>query len=262
VNAVDFKNLIYTQEDGLGIITLNRPKALNALCDELTGELGELMSLLHDNNDLKVIILTGGSKAFAAGADIVEMMDKDTIGAYQSIIKTHEVFDRLEDFRVPVIAAINGPCMGGGCELALCSDIRIAGTRALFALPEVSLGIIPGCGGTQRLTQQVGPSRAKELVYLASPINAAKALEIGLVNKVVDDDKVMEEARAMAAKLMERPAVALRFAKEAINCGVKTDFKTGINMELARFTMLFSTADQKEGMKAFYEKRKPVYKNR
>lgn len=259
---MEFKNLIYTQEDGLGIITLNRPKALNALCDELTGELGELIAVLENDADLRVIILTGGSRAFAAGADIVEMMDKDTIGAYQSIIKTHQVFDRLEEFRVPVIAAINGPCMGGGCELALCCDMRIAGSKAIFALPEVSLGIIPGCGGTQRLTQQVGPARAKEMVYLATPINAAKALQIGLVNEVVDDDKVMEQARAIAVKLMEKPAVALRFAKETINCGVKTDFMTGKNMELARFTMLFSTEDQKEGMKAFYEKRKPVYKNR
>lgn len=259
---MEFENILYTQENGLGVITLNRPKALNALCDELTGELGELLSMLQDDPDLRVLILTGGSKAFAAGADIVQMMDKDTIGAYQSIIKTHAVFDRLEEFRVPVIAAINGPCMGGGCELALCCDIRIAGTNTLFALPEVSLGIIPGCGGTQRLAQQVGPARAKELVYLASPIKAAKAEAIGLVNKVVDDDNVMDEARAMAAVFIQRPAVALRFAKESINCGVKNDFTTGRNMELARFTMLFSTADQKEGMQAFYEKRKPLYTNK
>ncbi|AET68584.1 enoyl-CoA hydratase/carnithine racemase [Desulfosporosinus orientis DSM 765] len=259
---MEFKNLIYTQEDGLGIITLNRPKALNALCDELTGELGELISVLQNDTDLRVIILTGGNIAFAAGADIVEMMDKDSIGAYRSIIKTHDVFDRLEEFRVPVIAAINGPCMGGGCELALCCDMRIAGSKALFALPEVSLGIIPGCGGTQRLTQLVGPALAKELIYLAAPIHAAKAQEIGLVNKVVDDDKVMEEAKAIANKLMERPALALRFAKEAVNCGVKTDLTTGKNMELARFTMLFSSEDQKEGMKAFYEKRKPLFKDK
>lgn len=246
----------------MGIITLNRPKALNALCDDLTGELGDLIDVLENDPYLRVIILTGGSKAFAAGADIVEMMNKDTIGAYQSIIKTHEVFDRLEELRVPVIAAINGPCMGGGCELALCCDIRIAGTNTLFALPEVSLGIIPGCGGTQRLAQQVGPAKAKEMVYLASPIKAAKAQAIGLVNKVVDDDKVMDEALAMAEVFIQRPAVALRFAKEAINCGVKNDFAAGRNMELARFTMLFSTEDQKEGMKAFYEKRKPVYKNK
>lgn len=259
---MEFKNIIYTQEDGLGIITLNRPKALNALCDELTGELGQLISALQDDPDLRVLILTGGSKAFAAGADIVEMMDKDTIGAYMSIIKTHEVFDRLEEFRVPVIAAINGPCMGGGCELALCCDIRIAGANAMFALPETSLGILPGCGGTQRLPQQVGPARAKELIYMATPIKADKARDFGLINKVVDDDKVLDEAVAMAKTLMQRPAVALRFAKEAVNCGVKNDFATGKNMELARFTMLFSTEDQKEGMKAFFEKRKPVYKNK
>jgi enoyl-CoA hydratase/carnithine racemase len=181
--------------------------------------------------------------------------------SYKSIIKVHEVFDQLEGMPVPVIAAINGPCMGGGCELALCCDFRIAGEKALFALPEVGLGVIPGCGGTQRLAQVVGGSKAKEMIYLNDIVPAAKALEMGLVNKVVADDQVMDEAKAMAAKLITKPAVALRFAKEAINCGVKMDFIAGKNMELARFTMLFSTEDQKEGMKAFYEKRKPAYKN-
>lgn len=259
---MEFKHLIYTQEGGVGIITLNRPQVLNALCAELVRELGSLILLLQDAADLSSLILTGGPQAFAAGADISEMMDQDTLGAYRSIIKTHEVFDGLEEIGVPVIAAINGPCLGGGCELALCCDLRIAGSKALFALPEVSLGIIPGCGGTQRLTQQVGPARAKELIYLAVPINAAKAQEIGLVNKVVADDQVMEEAKAIALKLKERPALALRFAKEAINCGVKSGFATGKNLELARFTMLFASEDQKEGLQAFSEKRKPVYKNR
>jgi enoyl-CoA hydratase len=259
---MEFKNLIYKQEDGVGIIVLNRPKALNALCDDLTSELGRLLSVLEKDPELRVLILTGNSKAFAAGADITEMMNKGTMESYYSIIQVHQVFDRLEEFPVPTIAAINGPCMGGGCELALCCDLRIAGEGALFALPEVSLGVIPGCGGTQRLAQVVGPSRAKEMIYLNDIVKAAKALEIGLVSRVVEDDKVMNEATAIAKKLTQKPAVALRFAKEAINCGVKNDFATGKNMELARFTMLFSTEDQKEGMKAFSEKRKPAYKNK
>jgi len=259
---MEFKNLIYKQEDGVGIIVLNRPKALNALCDDLTSELGRLLSVLEKDPELRVLILTGNSKAFAAGADITEMMNKGTMESYYSIIQVHQVFDRLEEFPVPTIAAINGPCMGGGCELALCCDLRIAGEGALFALPEVSLGVIPGCGGTQRLAQVVGPSRAKEMIYLNDIVKAAKALEIGLVSRVVEDDKVMNEATAIAKKLTQKPAVALKFAKEAINCGVKNDFATGKNMELARFTMLFSTEDQKEGMKAFSEKRKPAYKNK
>jgi enoyl-CoA hydratase len=259
---MEFKNLIYKQEDGVGIIVLNRPKALNALCDDLTSELGRLLSVLEKDPELRVLILTGNSKAFAAGADITEMMNKGTMESYYSIIQVHQVFDRLEEFPVPTIAAINGPCMGGGCELALCCDLRIAGEGALFALPEVSLGVIPGCGGTQRLAQVVGPSRAKEMIYLNDIVKAAKALEIGLVSRVVEDDKVMNEATAIAKKLTQKPAVALKFAKEAINCGVKNDFVTGKNMELARFTMLFSTEDQKEGMKAFSEKRKPAYKNK
>ncbi len=259
---MDFKYLIYSQENGVGVITLNRPNVLNALCNELIFELGELTAFLENDPDLRALIITGGSRAFAAGADILEMMDKDTINVYYTAINTHEIFDRLEGFKVPVIAAINGPCMGGGCELALLCDMRISGTKALFALPEVSLGIIPGAGGTQRLTQLVGAARAKELIYLATPISAAKAQEIGLVNKVVDDDQVLEEAKSIALKLIERPAIALRFAKEVINCGVNKGFAAGKDMELARFAMLFSTEDQKEGMKAFYEKRKPLYKNR
>lgn len=258
---MEFRNLIYTQEEGLGIIELNRPKAMNALCDELTGELGEVISLIEDDPQLRVLIVTGSSKAFAAGADITEMMNNGTLESYQSIIKVHQVFDRLEAFHCPTIAAINGPCMGGGCELALCCDFRIAGENALFALPEVSLGVIPGCGGTQRLVEAVGPSKAKEMIYFNDVIKGSKAQEIGLVNKVVADEKVMDEAKAMAAKLMQKPAIALRFAKEAVNCRVKTDFNTGRNMELARFVMAFSSNDQKEGMKAFYEKRKPTYTN-
>lgn len=259
---MDFKNLLCDKQNGIATITLNRPKALNALCAELTDELGILLDILDQDPELRVIILTGGAKAFAAGADITEMMENDTLGAYASIIKVHEVFGRLEEFRVPVIAAINGPCMGGGCELALCCDFRIAGEKALFALPEVSLGVIPGCGGTQRLAQQVGPSKAKEMIYLCDPVKADKALEMGLVNKVVADEEVMNEALAWAKKIVERPGIAVRFAKEAINSGMKNDFASGQNMELSRFTMAFSSEDQKEGMRAFAEKRKPVYKNK
>lgn len=258
---MEFKNLIYKQGAGLGIVELNRPKALNALCDDLTGELGQLLSVLENDPELRVLIVTGSIKAFAAGADIVEMMNKGTLEAYQSIIKVQQIFERLEELPVPTIAAINGPCMGGGCELALSCDFRIAGEGAMFALPETSLGTIPGCGGTQRLPMIVGPSKAKEMIFFNDILKAQQALEIGLVNKVVADDKVMDEATAWAEKLIKKPAVALRFAKEAINTGVKTDFISGKNMELARFTMTFSSHDQKEGMKAFYEKRKPNFTN-
>jgi Enoyl-CoA hydratase/carnithine racemase len=259
---MELKHLIYKFEEGLGIIELNRPQAMNALCAELTNELGELITELEATPELRVLIITGSSKVFAAGADIVEMMNNGTLETYQEIIKVHKVFDRLDELPVPTIAAINGPCMGGGCELALCCDFRIAGEKALFALPEVSLGVIPGSGGTQRLPMLVGPSRAKELILLNDVVKADKALGIGLVNKVVADDKVMDEARDMASKLMQKPAIALRFAKEAINFGVKNDFNTGMSMGMSRFTMTFSSEDQKEGMQAFYEKRKPVYKNK
>ncbi|HWQ75218.1 MAG TPA: enoyl-CoA hydratase-related protein [Syntrophomonas sp.] len=259
---MEFKNLIYEQENGLGIITLNRPKAFNALNEDLTFELGELASVLNGNQDLRVLIITGGSRVFAAGADIIGMMNASVMDAYRQVVIGHRVFDRLENLQFPTIAAINGPCLGGGCELSMCCDFRIAGEGAVFGLPEVSLGIIPGCGGTQRLAKLIGQARAKEMIYLCDTIKASKALEYGLVNKVVADELVMEEAKAFAVRLIQKPGVALRFAKEAVNCGVQYDFSSGKGMELSRFSMAFSTEDQKEGMKAFAEKRKAQYKNK
>jgi enoyl-CoA hydratase/carnithine racemase len=259
---MDFNNLIYTQEGGLATVTLNRPKSLNALCRELNEELDSVVSMMENDPEIRVLILTGGNKAFAAGADINEIMHFDTMETYRFMSKTQGMFNRLEELPFPVIAAINGPCMGGGLELAMCCDFRIAGEGALFGMPEVTIGVMPGNGGTQRLTKLVGQVKAKEMIYLGSAVKAAKALEIGLVNKVVPNEKVMEEAENMAAQLMARPGIALRFAKESINAGVKADFNTGRNMELDRFAMIFSTADQKEGMKAFTEKRKPVYQNK
>jgi enoyl-CoA hydratase/carnithine racemase len=262
VKSVKFKHLIYKFEDGLGIIELNRPQAMNALCAELTYEIGELLTELENSPELRVLILTGNRKVFAAGADIGDMMDKGTLDVFPSIIKINKVVNQLDELPVPTIAAINGPCMGGGCELALCCDFRIAGENAQFALPEVSRGVIPGSGGTQRLPLIVGLAQAKEMILLNKMVMADEALKIGLVNKVVADDEVMNEARALAVRLMKKPAVALRFAKESINFGVKNNFNTGMNMELSRFAMCFSSEDQKEGMKAFFEKRKPVYKNK
>jgi enoyl-CoA hydratase len=259
---MEFKHLIYTFEGGLGILQLNRPQVMNALCAELTLEIGVLLTELENDAALRVLIFTGNSKVFAAGADIFDMMDNGTMEAFPSLVKIHQVVNQLDDLPVPTIAAINGPCFGGGCELAICCDFRIAGENAQFALPEVSLGAIPGSGGTQRLPMLVGPAQAKEMILLNKMVKADEALAIGLVNKVVADEEVMNEARAMAAKLMKKPAVALKFAKESINFGLKNNFNAGMNMELSRFAMTFSSADQKEGMHAFYEKRKPVFTNK
>lgn len=259
---MDFKNLFYTEENGLATVTLNRPQSLNALCGELNEELGAVISMMENDPEIRALILTGGKRAFAAGADINEIMHFDTLETYRFMLKAHHMFDRLEELPFPTIAAINGPCMGGGLELAMCCDFRVAGEKALFGMPEVTIGVMPGNGGTQRLARLVGQSQAKEMIYLGGTINPAKALEIGLVAKVVPAEKVMEEARGLAEQFISRPGVALRFAKEAINAGIKSDFNTGRNLELDRFAMLFSTEDQKEGMEAFTAKRKPVYKNK
>ncbi|MBP2652816.1 MAG: enoyl-CoA hydratase/carnithine racemase [Firmicutes bacterium] len=256
---MEYKNLTYVQEGGLAIITLNRPKAYNALCVELLSELDHVMSSLEKSREARVVIITGGSKVFAAGADITELMNADTLEAYSNCSNAHRVYDRLEALPFPTIAAINGAALGGGCELSMCCDFRIVGENSLIGLPEITLGVIPGAGGTQRLTKLVGPAKAKEMVLLGVPVKGPQAAECGFANKVVADDVVMDEARKMAAKLMERPRVALALAKETINYAVNVDVNTGKSYERARFAMVFSSADQKEGMKAFTEKRKPVF---
>lgn len=253
--------MLYEQEDGLAIVRLNRPTAMNALNEELTDEIGSIVQMLEKDPQVRVLIITGNDKVFAAGGDISEMMHLNTVEIYRFMFKGHRAFDQLEELKVPTIAAINGPCLGGGCELAMCCDFRIAGEKAIFGQPEISLGTLPGNGGTQRLTRLVGVSKAKEMIYLGSNVNANVALEIGLVNKVVADNQVMEEAKRLAKQLMQKPAIGLWFAKETINCGIKTDFNTGNNTELARFAMSFSSHDTKEGMSAFAEKRKPNFTN-
>ncbi|MBP2643588.1 MAG: enoyl-CoA hydratase/carnithine racemase [Firmicutes bacterium] len=256
---MEFQHLSYALEGGLAIITLNRPKAYNALCADLLGELDQLMSIMEKSDEVRVVILTGGSKVFAAGADITELMNADTLKAYQTCSNAHRIYDRFEALPYPTIAAINGAALGGGCELAMCCDFRIAGENSLFGLPEITLGIMPGAGGSQRITNLVGLGKAKEMVLLGANVKGPKAYEIGLANKVVADDQVMDEAKKMAEKLMERPKVALALAKETVNYAVNVDVNTGKSYERARFAMAFSTADQKEGMKAFAEKRPPVY---
>ncbi|MGB9661893.1 MAG: enoyl-CoA hydratase/isomerase family protein [Moorellaceae bacterium] len=256
---VEYKNLIVTREEGLALITLNRPEYSNALNTELLGELEQVLWELERDRTVRAVIITGKGKAFAAGADVRELVEADPWGALDNCSQAHRVFDRVEGLPCPTIAAINGPALGGGCELALCCDFRVAGESGRLGLPEISLGIIPGAGGTQRLVRLVGVSRAKEMIYLGSIIDARKAWEIGLVDRVVGDQEVMEEARRLAARLMEKPRVALSLAKKAINFGRDKDLESGKRFEMAQFALAFSTRDQKEGMRAFVEKRKPNF---
>jgi len=260
---VSYNTLLYQKEDAIGIVTINRPKALNALNSEVNTELFQLFEEIEADADVRVVILTGsGDKSFVAGADIVEMSSLDAMGGARFNIIARRAVDRIYSLSKPVIAAVNGYALGGGCELALGCDLRIAAENARFGQPEITVGIIPGGGGTQRLPRLVGIARAKEMVYTGDMIDAQTALSIGLVNKVVPQDKLMEEARAMAKKLIGRSGRILSIAKAAINAGMNVDLPSGLDFEAQGFSLCFETEDQKEGMKAFMEKRKAVFKNK
>lgn len=253
-------NILYEQDGGIGIITVNRPAALNALNRETLEELSELLDKLAKDRSVKIVIVTGaGEKAFVAGADIAAMQPMSAIEARDFSRFGQEVFDKLENLPQPVIAAINGFALGGGCELALACDLRFATGNAKFGQPEVGLGIPPGFGGTQRLPRLVGKGRAKELLFSGDVIDAQEAYRIGLVNKVVAAGELMNTAKAVAAQIASRAPAAVQLCKAAINKGLDTTLAVGTAYEAEVFGLCFATADQKEGMSAFLEKRKPQF---
>lgn len=258
----EFENIILTIENSIATIKLNRPQAMNALCNALNDNLIEALNIIKSDISVRALILTGSSKAFAAGADIKEMLNADQFVAERTAEKAHFINDTLEALPIPVIAAVNGPAFGGGCELALCCDFRIVGEKAMFGLPEVGLGIIPGAGGTQRLTKLIGPVKSKEMVMAGKVVKGEEAFEIGLATKCVPDEEVMDEAMSYAEKLCEKPAASLQYAKSAINYAVDNDINTGKRFEKYLFSLCFSTEDQKEGMTAFVEKRDPKYNHK
>ncbi len=256
-----YKNLILEKEAGLAILYVNRPQALNALNSETLQELKKAVLQVKEDTDIEVLIITGaGDKAFVAGADISYMQNLSAVeGRYFGILG-QDVFRTIESLEKPVIAAVNGFALGGGCELALACDIRLASEKARFGQPEVGLGITPGFGGTQRLPRIIGEGRAKELIYSASTINAEDAYRIGLVNHVYPADALLDEARKLANKITANAPLAVRFAKSAMNNGMQTDIDTAMSIEADLFGICFSTDDQKEGMNAFVNKRKPDFK--
>lgn len=258
----EFQNVLLESKEGIATITLNRPQAMNALCDALNTELMEAIQRVYEDMTARALIITGSGKAFAAGADIKEMLSANQFDAERTAKKAHDINDTLETLPIPVIAAVNGAALGGGCEIALACDFRIAGEKAMFGLPEVGLGIIPGAGGTQRLTRMIGPVKAREMVMAGSVIRGKEAYEIGLVTKCVPDKELMKEAVDLAKKLCARPAAALRYAKAAINYAVDHDIHTGKKYEKSLFSLCFETEDQKEGMNAFLEKKPPNFSNK
>ena len=239
------------------MITINRPKALNALSTEVLSDLNSALAEVCQTKSIYALIITGaGEKSFVAGADIAEMKDKNTDEAATYGRFGNQIFSRIENFRCPVIAAVNGFALGGGCELAMACDIRIASSNARFAQPETGLGITPGFGGTQRLPRLVGAGIAKELIYSCRQIKADEALAIGLVNKVVEPENLMEEAMKLANRIAANAPIAVANAKKAINDGLQTNMDAGVSIEVKEFSACFATEDQKLAMNAFVNKEK------
>lgn len=261
-----FENLLFEREDRVGIITINRPEKRNALDRRTRQEIRQVLNDIENNKDIRVLVITGaGDKAFISGADINDFRD-----LYNTPLKMYDyistlgqqLFNDIEKLDVPVIAMINGYCLGGGCELALACDIRIASDQAKFGQPEILLGFIPAAGATQRLSKLIGIGRTKLLVYTGEIIDAKEAERIGLIDKVVPHAELKEAVMELAMKIVEKSSVAIRMAKKAINATYESPQTMGLAYEAMIASLCFSTEDQKEGINAFLEKRRPYFKGR
>ena len=248
--------------EGLAIVTIDRPEALNALNNALLQELKDMFTELRDDEEVRAIILTGAGKAFVAGADIAAMNAMTPIEGREMMILGHSLMDLIEDMEKPVIAAVNGFALGGGCELSMACDIRIASEKAKFGQPETGLGIIPGFGGTQRLPRLVGKSMAKYLLFTSDVIDAERAEQIGLVEKVVPVGALMEEAENIARRIMATGPIAVGLVKKAVNKGYDLPLREATSLEIELETVAFSTEDKTEGMTAFQEKRDKHFQNK
>ncbi len=255
-----YETLLLTKENGYALIQINRPQALNALNSQVLIDIYNALFEIDHEDEFKCSIVTGNEKAFAAGADIKEMTDKN--GKQMFNDNQFESFYKIRTIKKPIIAAVNGFALGGGCELVMACDMIIASETAKFGQPEINLGVIPGMGGSQRLTHAVGKYRAMELLLTGDMFSAEDALKWGLVNKVVPSEFLVEEAKSLAKKIAGKPLMAIRAAKEMINKADDLSLHDGLEYERRKFADLFDTEDQKEGMKAFVEKRKAVWKNK
>ena len=248
----EFVRVSVDDSSGVATVTLDRPK-LNALNRQMQNELRDEFLALGANEKVRAIVMTGNDRAFAAGADVKEMVNWTSADVIREGAELEASFSSIAQTRQPIIAAVTGYALGGGCELALCADLRIAGEGAQFGQPEILLGIIPGAGGTQRLARLIGSSRAKELILTGRTIGSAQALAIGLVNEVVSDDQVLARALTLATELATRPAVAAQAAKAVIDAGLDTDLASGLELERQAFAQLFATKDRATGMQSFIE---------
>ncbi|HUV78299.1 MAG TPA: enoyl-CoA hydratase-related protein [Desulfobacterales bacterium] len=257
------KVLLAEEKDGIAVLTLNRPKVMNSFNFALLHSLKEQVDALKFNANVRVVIITGaGRKAFCAGADLKERTTFDELQVKEFIFTIRNLFTSIEYLNKPVIAAINGVALGGGTELALACDIRIAAINASMGLTETRLAIIPGAGGTQRLPRLIGRGKAKELIFTGRRVDAREALQIGLVNQIYDPESLLEECQKMAAMICETGPIAIEQAKYAINYGLETDLHTGLGIESNAYWVTIPTEDRLEGLAAFQAKRKPVYKGR
>ena len=258
---MEFENIIYeVKEGGVAVITFNRPKALNALSPAVMEDLNGALDQIEENEDVRVVVLTGAGKAFVAGADIKVMSDYSPLQAKAFGLKGQRVVDRLARIPQPVIACVNGFCLGGGCEVAMACDFIYASEKAKFGQPEINLGIIPGFGGTQRLSRRVGLGWAKELCLTGVMLSAAEAKEIGLANRVFPADELMDKTMETATLMASKGRVSLREAKHSIEYGYDMELAKGLQWEVDRFAVCFTSEDQKEGMFAFLEKRPAKFK--
>lgn len=255
-----YQNITVTTEDGYAVLTLNRPNVLNALNQATMEEVVQALEAVEREEQVRCVIITGAGRAFAAGADIKEMAGAsaaEMLAGYR-----FQQWERIRKMTVPLVAAVNGIALGGGCELAMLCDMIVAAETAQFGQPEINLGIMPGAGGTQRLTRAIGKARAMEMVLTGRPISARQAEALGLVTKVVPAEAVLDEAIALAKEIAAKPPVAVRLAREAVLKAFDTTVEGGLDYERKAFYLLFATEDRTEGMQAFLEKRKPVFKGR
>ncbi len=258
-----YQNLLLDIADGIGTVTINRPKALNALNKATLFELQAALAELEENPEVQVIVLTGaGDRSFVAGADISEMKDMDSLEAIRFSKLGHTTLDHIEGLKKVVIAAVNGFALGGGTEVALACDFIFASENAKFGLPEVTLGVFPGFGGTQRLPRLIGKGRAKELIFTGAMISAQEAKDSGIVNRVFTAESLMAETRKVAKKIASNGPIAVQLAKTTVDKGYDVALREGCHMEAVAFGACFATGDQKEGMTSFMEKRTPQFKGK